>query len=101
MVISDVPVSAYAMKALPTAEVIRVMHNAGLHIDAGCYETSWWPHPPSYQPPGCMVDMAEKARKKLQYLAAYAPKPFRSRFRTRWDRSSVGIQWRQVNPVAA
>jgi 2-enoate reductase len=44
------------------AKELEKMGVAALHIDAGCYETSWWPHPPSYQPPGCMVDMAEKAK---------------------------------------
>jgi 2-enoate reductase len=34
-----------------------------LHVDAGCYETGWWPHPPQYQPPGCMVDLAAKVKK--------------------------------------
>ena len=36
---------------------------AALHVDAGCYETGWWPHPPQYQPPGCMVDLAAKVKK--------------------------------------
>ena len=36
-----------------------------LHVDAGCYETNWWPHPPAYHPPGCMVDMAEKVKKAV------------------------------------
>ena len=34
-----------------------------LHIDAGCYESGWWPHPPQYQQPGCMVDMAAKTKR--------------------------------------
>jgi len=48
-----------------------------LHVDAGCYETHWWPHPPQYFSPGCMVDLAEKVKQvcslpvitvgKLQY----------------------------------
>lgn len=33
-----------------------------LHVDAGCYDNHYWPHPPCYQPPGCMVDMAEKVK---------------------------------------
>ncbi len=36
-----------------------------LHIDAGCYESHWWPHPPQYQPPGCMVDLAEQVRQRV------------------------------------
>ncbi|MFC2059741.1 NAD(P)/FAD-dependent oxidoreductase [Chloroflexota bacterium] len=45
--------------------IVRKLEAMGvdaLHVDAGCYETSWWPHPPTYQPPGCMVDMAEKVK---------------------------------------
>lgn len=35
---------------------------AALHVDAGCYDNWHWPHPPLYQPPGCMVDMAAAVR---------------------------------------
>jgi 2-enoate reductase len=31
---------------------------AALHVDAGCYETWYWAHPPIYQPAGCLVDCA-------------------------------------------
>ncbi|MEI6126149.1 MAG: NADH:flavin oxidoreductase, partial [Pseudomonadota bacterium] len=30
---------------------LEKMGAAALHVDAGCYETSWWPHPPQYQKP--------------------------------------------------
>lgn len=46
--------------------IAKEMENLGvsaLHVDAGCYETSWWPHPPSYQPPGCMVHLAEQVKR--------------------------------------
>jgi 2-enoate reductase len=33
------------------------------HVDAGCKENSWWPHPPMYQPLGCMLDISEKVRR--------------------------------------
>jgi 2-enoate reductase len=42
---------------------LEKMGVSALHVDAGCYETGWWPHPPQYQPPGCMVDKAEKVKK--------------------------------------
>ncbi len=45
--------------------IVRELEGMGvsaLHVDAGCYETGWWPHPPQYQKPGCMVDMAAKAK---------------------------------------
>jgi len=41
---------------------LEKMGVAALHVDAGCYETGWWPHPPQYQPPACMVDLAEKVK---------------------------------------
>ena len=50
------------------AEGIRVAQDlekagvATLHLDAGCYDNWYWPHPPLYQPPGCMVDMAATVR---------------------------------------
>jgi len=47
-------------------EIARRLEAAGvaaLDIDAGCYETTYWPHPPTSQPPGCMVDLAEMAKK--------------------------------------
>jgi len=42
-----------------------MLENAGveaLHVDAGCYDNWYWPHPPIYQSPGCMVDMAAKIK---------------------------------------
>ncbi len=42
-------------------EMAKMLEKAGvaaLHVDAGCYDNWHWPHPPVYQPPGCMVDMA-------------------------------------------
>jgi 2-enoate reductase len=33
-----------------------------LHVDAGCYESHYWPHPPIYQRHGCMVDMAARTK---------------------------------------
>ena len=42
-------------------EIAKRLEEAGvdaLDIDAGCYETWHWPHPPTTQAPGCMVDLA-------------------------------------------
>jgi len=47
-------------------EIARRIEAAGvdaLDVDAGCYETWHWAHPPTSQPPGCMVDMAEMTKK--------------------------------------
>lgn len=50
-------------------DIARRLEAAGvdaLHIDAGCYENWYWPHPPTYLPPGCMVEMAEKVKKQVK-----------------------------------
>lgn len=50
-------------------EIARRMESIGvdcLHVDAGCYETWHWAHPTSYQPPGCMVDMAKLAKEVVK-----------------------------------
>jgi 2-enoate reductase len=45
------------------AEELDKMGVDALHVDAGCYETHWVPHPPQYSPPGCLVDLAGKVKK--------------------------------------
>jgi 2-enoate reductase len=35
----------------------------GLHVDAGCYESQYWPHPPIYQPHGCSLDLIALVKK--------------------------------------
>jgi len=47
-------------------EIARRLEAAGVDafdVDAGCYETWYWPHPTTYQPPGLMVDLAEMVKK--------------------------------------
>ena len=44
----------------------KILEQAGfdaLHVDAGCYDSWYWAHPPGYQKHGCMVDMAEEVKK--------------------------------------
>jgi len=50
-------------------KMAKILEEAGvdaLHVDAGCYETWYWPHPPTYQPPGCMINMAEAVKKVVK-----------------------------------
>ncbi|MFC1591656.1 FAD-dependent oxidoreductase [Thermodesulfobacteriota bacterium] len=42
---------------------LEKMGVSALHVDAGCYETHWWPHPPQYFPPACMANLSEKVKK--------------------------------------
>jgi len=50
-------------------EIARRLEAAGadaLEVDAGCYETWYWAHPPTTLPPGCMVDMAQMAKRVVK-----------------------------------
>ena len=50
-------------------EMAQRLEQAGfdaLHVDAGCYESHYWPHPPIYQEHGCMLDMAAQAKKAVK-----------------------------------
>jgi len=50
-------------------EMARMLEKAGfdsLHVDAGCYESWYWPHPPSYQKHGCMVELAAAVKKVVK-----------------------------------
>ncbi len=49
-------------EGLWVARELEKMGVDALHVDAGCYETHWWPHPPQYFPPGCMADIAAKVK---------------------------------------
>ena len=47
----------------------KILEEAGfdaLHVDAGCYDSWYWPHPPGYQKHGCMVEMAEEVKKVVK-----------------------------------
>jgi 2-enoate reductase len=47
----------------------KILEEAGfdaLHVDAGCYDSWYWPHPPGYQKHGCMIDMAEEVKKVVK-----------------------------------
>jgi len=50
-------------------EMARMLEAAGfdaLHVDAGCYDSWYWPHPPIYQQHGCMRDMARHVKDVVQ-----------------------------------
>ena len=47
----------------------KLLEQAGfdaLHVDAGCYDSWYWAHPPIYQKHGCMVDMAAKVKEVVK-----------------------------------
>lgn len=47
-------------------EMAKLLEEGGfdsLHVDAGCYDSWYWAHPPGYQQHGCMADMAAMVKK--------------------------------------
>jgi len=46
----------------------RILEREGfdaLHVDAGSYDSWYWPHPPNYMEHGCMLDLAHKAKEAV------------------------------------
>lgn len=46
-------------------DMARILEREGfdaLHVDAGSYDSWYWPHPPNYMKHGCMADMAHQAK---------------------------------------
>jgi len=46
----------------------KMLEEAGfdsLHVDAGCYDSWYWAHPPTYHADGCLVDMAAKVKRAV------------------------------------
>lgn len=56
-------------------EAARILEEAGydaLHIDAGCYDSFYWAHPPTYQPDACTIDLIKGVKNvvKIPILTA-------------------------------
>jgi 2-enoate reductase len=50
-------------------EVAKLLEKSGydaLDIDAGCYESLYWAHPPGYQPHGCYVNLMKDVKKHVK-----------------------------------
>lgn len=50
-------------------EMAKLLENAGfdaLDVDAGCYDSWYWAHPPLYQEHGCLVDLATKVKSVVE-----------------------------------
>lgn len=46
----------------------RILEREGFdafHVDAGSYDSWYWPHPPNYMKHGCMLDLAHLAKKEV------------------------------------
>ena len=55
-----------AKEGIDMAKTLEKAGVAALHVDAGCYDNWYWPHPPVYQPPACMLDMAGTVRRHVE-----------------------------------
>jgi 2-enoate reductase len=53
-------------EGLKMAKMLEEAGFDGLHVDAGCYDSWYWAHPPGYQKHGCMIDMAEAVKKVVK-----------------------------------
>ena len=53
-------------EGLQMAKMLEAAGFDSLHVDAGCYDSWYWAHPPVYQKPGFMVDMAAAAKKVVR-----------------------------------
>ncbi|MFC1956280.1 FAD-dependent oxidoreductase [Chloroflexota bacterium] len=53
-------------EGLEIARRIEVAGADSLEVDAGCYETWYWAHPPTTLAPGCMVDMAQMTKEVVK-----------------------------------
>jgi 2-enoate reductase len=50
-------------------EAAKILEEAGydaLHIDAGCYDSFYWAHPPTYQPDACTIDLIKGVKKVVR-----------------------------------
>ncbi|MBU2609279.1 MAG: FAD-dependent oxidoreductase [Chloroflexi bacterium] len=55
-------------EGLELCQIIEEAGVAALDVDAGCYDNWYWPHPPTYHPPACMLDMASKAKQVVKKI---------------------------------
>jgi 2-enoate reductase len=55
-----------AEESIMMAQRLESIGVDALLVDHGCYESWYWPHPPVYQPAGCMVDAAETIKQAVK-----------------------------------
>ena len=53
-------------EGLEMAKRLEAFGFDALHVDAGCYDSWYWPHPPVYQEPGAMANLAAQAKKAVR-----------------------------------
>lgn len=63
---SELEGSRATEEGLEIARRMEAVGFDGLHIDAGCYETNNWAQPPTTQPEGCLLYLAEMTKKAIK-----------------------------------
>ena len=53
-------------EGLKTAEMLEKAGFDALNVDAGCYDSWYWPHPPIYQEHGYMIEMTKEVKKLVK-----------------------------------
>jgi 2-enoate reductase len=54
-----------AAEGLAMAKILEREGFDALHVDAGAYDSWYWPHPPNYMQHGCMIDLAHQAKQAV------------------------------------
>jgi 2-enoate reductase len=53
-------------ESIEIAQCLEELGVDALDLDAGCYESMYWAHPPTYMPHGCYVDMVARVKKTVR-----------------------------------
>ncbi len=63
--LDDVEIGRDVDESIQIAKKLEEAGYDGLHIDAGCYESPFWAHPPMYMPDGLCIDLTEKIKREV------------------------------------
>jgi len=53
-------------ESIKMAKILECAGYDGLHVDTGCYEASYWSHPPIYMPHGFSLNLTSKIKKEVK-----------------------------------
>ena len=53
-------------ESVQMAKILEKAGFNGLHVDTGCYESSYWAHPPIYMPHGFAVELTSQVKKAVK-----------------------------------
>jgi 2-enoate reductase len=53
-------------ESIQIAKILEKAGFDGLHVDTGCYESSYWAHPPIYMPHGFNLELTSQVKKEVK-----------------------------------